>query len=130
MAASEYLSTKTEGQGRHPIKAALYTGIACATTHSSSWELSLTKTIQSRKLRAASNVGIGLAERRQSGRSLSSAVGGFFWSLPFSAPDFSQWPSRKSAGDGSPDRKVPDQEPSIAEQERIFLLLQGVTFLR
>ena len=26
MAASEYLSTKTEGQGQHPLKAALYTG--------------------------------------------------------------------------------------------------------
>jgi len=28
MAASEYLSTKTEGQGQHPLKAALYTGTA------------------------------------------------------------------------------------------------------
>lgn len=28
MSASEYLSTKTEGQGQHPLKAALYTGSA------------------------------------------------------------------------------------------------------
>ena len=28
MAASEYLSTKTEGDGKHPIKAAVYTGVA------------------------------------------------------------------------------------------------------
>ena len=32
MAASEYLSTKTEGAGQHPIKAALYTGAAYVMT--------------------------------------------------------------------------------------------------
>lgn len=32
MAASEYLSTKTEERGQHPIKAALYTGAAYVTT--------------------------------------------------------------------------------------------------
>jgi VIT1/CCC1 family predicted Fe2+/Mn2+ transporter len=32
MAASEYLSTKTEGKGQHPLKAALYTGVAYVLT--------------------------------------------------------------------------------------------------